>query len=87
MADNGSGVGTGLIAGILLILVLGLGIILFATGNIDLRGGRDVDVNVELPKAPPIPGAILSLTNFTFTRALASARAFFCLTVESRKPC
>ena len=54
MADNGSGVGIGLIAGILLVVVLGLGI-LFASGNLDM-GGKDVDVNIELPKAPPMPG-------------------------------
>ena len=55
MADNGSGVGTGLIAGILLVVVVGLGI-LFATGNLDLGGKKDVDVNIELPKAPAMPG-------------------------------
>ena len=56
MADNGSGVGIGLIAGILLVVVIGLGI-LFATGNLDMGGkDRDVDVNIELPKAPTTPG-------------------------------
>jgi hypothetical protein len=50
MADNGSGVGTGLIAGILLVVVIAVGII-FATGGLDLKGGKDVNVNVDLPKA------------------------------------
>ena len=56
MADNnGAGVGTGLIAGLLLLMLLGVGF-LFATGRINLDGGNDVNVNVELPKAPPMPG-------------------------------
>ena len=54
MADNGSGVGTGLIAGILLVVVIGIGILL-ATGGLNFDGKRDVDVNVELPKAPDVP--------------------------------
>jgi hypothetical protein len=53
MADNGSGMGTGLIAGILLVVVIAVGIIL-ATGGLDF-GKKDVDVNVELPKAPEVP--------------------------------
>jgi hypothetical protein len=56
MADNGSGVGMGLIAGILLVVVV-IGGILFATGKLNLDGGKDVDVNVELPKAPELPKA------------------------------
>lgn len=51
MADYGGGVGTGLIVGILLVALIGVGI-LFATGTIDLNGSKDVDVNIELPKAP-----------------------------------
>jgi hypothetical protein len=52
MADNsGAGVGMGLIAGILLVALLGVGL-LFATGKLNLNGGKDVNVNVELPKAP-----------------------------------
>jgi hypothetical protein len=55
MADNGSSVGTGLIAGILLVVVIAVGII-FATGGLDF-GKKDVKVNVELPKAPEVPKA------------------------------
>ena len=52
MADNnGSGVGLGLIAGILLIALLGVGF-LFATGKINLDGGKDVNVKIEAPKVP-----------------------------------
>lgn len=54
MADNGSSVGTGLIAGILLVVVVIFGV-LFATGNLNLGGKKAVDVNVELPKAS-VPG-------------------------------
>jgi hypothetical protein len=56
MADNGSGVGTGMIAGILLVVVIIAGI-LFATGGLDFGSRKDVDVNVELPKAPDLPEA------------------------------
>ena len=52
MADNdGSGVGLGLIAGILLIALLGVGF-LFATGKINLDGSKDVNVKIEAPKVP-----------------------------------
>ena len=51
MADNSGGIGMGLIVGILLVALIGVGI-LFATDTIDLKGGKDVDVNIELPKAP-----------------------------------
>ena len=52
MADNnGSGVGLGLIAGILLVALLGVGF-LFATGKINLNGGKDVNVKIEAPKIP-----------------------------------
>lgn len=57
MADNGSGVGTGLIAGILLVIVIVAVGALFATGKINLDGGKDVNVNVEMPKAPELPKA------------------------------
>jgi hypothetical protein len=50
MADNGSGVGTGLIAGILLVVVIAVGIV-FATGGLDFKDGKDVNVNVDVPKA------------------------------------
>jgi hypothetical protein len=49
MADNnGAGVGIGMIAGILLVVLVGLGIILFAGGYIG--GGKNVNVTVEPPK-------------------------------------
>jgi hypothetical protein len=52
MADNkGAGIGIGLIAGILLVMLLGVGF-LFATGKIDLNGGKDVNVKIEAPKIP-----------------------------------
>ena len=52
MADNnGANVGMGLIAGILLVMLLGVGF-LFATGKINLDGGKDVNVKVEAPKIP-----------------------------------
>ena len=54
MADNGSGVGTGLIAGILLVVVIAIGI-LFASGGLNFGDKKDVNVNVELPKAPELP--------------------------------
>jgi hypothetical protein len=57
MADNASGVGTGLIAGILVAVVIGVGLLLVATGGFDFDGKKDVNVNVELPKAPEVPKA------------------------------
>ena len=55
MADNNGGnVGMGLIAGILLLMLLGVGF-LFATGKIDLDGGKDVNVKIEAPKVPTPP--------------------------------
>ena len=67
MADNnGAGVGMGLIAAILLVMLLGVGF-LFATGRIDLNGGKDVNVNVDCLKPPRCPGVIPSLTNSRFT--------------------
>ena len=49
--DNGGG-GLGLIAGILAVLLIGLGL-LFATGG--LKFDRDINVKVEAPKAPQGP--------------------------------
>jgi hypothetical protein len=52
MADNnGANVGMGLIAGILLLMLLGVGF-LFATGKINVNGGKDVNVKIEAPKIP-----------------------------------
>ena len=52
MADNnGSGVGTGLIAGILLVVLIGVGLV-FMNGGLNLDGGKDVNVKVEAPKIP-----------------------------------
>jgi ABC-type transporter Mla subunit MlaD len=51
MADNnGAGVGTGLIAGILLVALLAVGLIYF-NGGFNLKGGKDVNVNIEAPKS------------------------------------
>ena len=44
----------GLIAGILLVALLGVGF-LFATGKINLNGGKDVNVKIEAPKLPTSP--------------------------------
>ena len=52
MADNnGSGVGTGLIAGILLVVLIAVGLV-FVNGGLKLDGGKDVNVKVEAPKIP-----------------------------------
>jgi hypothetical protein len=48
MADNGGGVGTGMIAGILVAILVLVGIFLFAGGYIGK--GKDVNVTVEPPK-------------------------------------
>jgi hypothetical protein len=54
MAENsGSGVGTGLIAGILLVVLIAVGLI-FINGGIP-QSGKDVNVTVEAPKAPDLP--------------------------------
>ena len=53
-SNNGAGVGMGLIAGILLVALLGVGF-LFATGKINLNGGKDVNVKIEAPKLPTSP--------------------------------
>jgi len=43
MADNnGAGVGTGLVAGILLVALIA-----FFTGGLDFKGSKDVDINIE----------------------------------------
>jgi hypothetical protein len=57
MADNGSGVGTGMIAGILLVIVIIAVGALFATGKLNFDGGKDVNVKVEMPKTPELPKA------------------------------
>ena len=49
---DGSGARLGLIAGILAVLLIGLGL-LFATGG--LKFDRDINVKVEAPKAPQGP--------------------------------
>ena len=52
MADNnGSGVGTGLIAGILLVVPIAVGLV-FVNGGLKLDGGKDVNIKVEAPKIP-----------------------------------
>ena len=52
MADNnGSGVGTGLIAGILLVVLIAVGLVV-VNGGLKLDGGKDVNVKVEAPKVP-----------------------------------
>ena len=52
MADNnGSGVGTGLIAGILLVVLIAVGLV-FVNGGLKLDGGKDVNIKVEAPKIP-----------------------------------
>ena len=53
--QSDGGVGTGLIAGILVAAILAIGLILYANG-FDFKGSKDVNVNVELPKAAPAPG-------------------------------
>ena len=57
MADsNGGAVGTGLIAGILLVVLIGLGLV-FYMGGLDLKGDKDVNVNIDMPKVDaPVPG-------------------------------
>lgn len=52
MADNnGSGVGTGLIAGILLVVLIAVGLVV-VNGGLKLDGGKGVNVEVEAPKVP-----------------------------------
>ena len=58
MADNnGSGVGTGLIAGILLVALIAVGLVVM-NGGLNLGGGKDINVSIEAPKvsAPPTGG-------------------------------
>lgn len=50
--DGGGGAGLGLIAGLLAVLLIGLGL-LVATGG--LKFDRDINVKVEAPKAPEGP--------------------------------
>ena len=57
MANNGgSGLSTGLLAGILLVVLIAVGLFLIYRGY-NLGGGKDVNVNVEAPKidAPDLP--------------------------------
>ena len=49
---DGDSSGMGIIAGILFILLIGIGL-LFATGG--LRDDRDVNVRVEAPNVPKAP--------------------------------
>ena len=44
-----------MIAGILVVLVAIAVVFLFASGKLNLGGKKDVDINVELPKAPEAP--------------------------------
>lgn len=46
---DGSGVGTGLIAGILIAALLVFGFIFFF-GGFDFSGGKDTNINIETPK-------------------------------------
>ena len=49
VTSGGSGVGTGLIAGILLAALLVFGLIFFY-GGFDFGGGKDTNINIETPK-------------------------------------
>jgi hypothetical protein len=50
MADNnGSGVGTGLIAGILIVVLIAVGLVVM-NGGLNLQGDKDVNVTVQPPK-------------------------------------
>ena len=52
MAENsGTGVGMGLIDGILLVALFAVGLI-YMNGGLNLKGGKDVNVNIEAPKVP-----------------------------------
>jgi hypothetical protein len=57
MADNGSNTGLGLIAGILLVVLVGVGIFL-ATDGFNFKGNKDVNINIDVPKVdtPAKPG-------------------------------
>jgi hypothetical protein len=58
MADNnGASVGTGLIAGILVVALVVFGLIFFA-GGFNTGGGKNLNVNIEPPKiqTPAKPG-------------------------------
>ena len=57
MADKvyvteGGGAGSVLITVLLIALIVGLGL-LFFRGGLRVDRGKDVNVNIELPKAPP----------------------------------
>jgi len=49
---DGDSSGVGIIAGILVVLLIGMGL-LFATGGLNID--RDVNVSVEAPKLPKAP--------------------------------
>ena len=50
MADNNGGsTSLGLIAGILLVVLIGVGIIV-ATNGFNFKGSKDVNVNIDVPK-------------------------------------
>jgi hypothetical protein len=53
---DGNGVGTGLIAGILIAALAVFGLIFFF-GGFDFEGGKDTNINIETPKldAPAAP--------------------------------
>jgi hypothetical protein len=57
MANNtGAGIGMGLIAGILLVLAIGVGIVI-ANGGLKLDGSKDININVQPPKLDaPVSG-------------------------------
>ena len=58
MADNNGGsMSLGLIAGILLVVLIGVGIIV-ATNGFNFKGNKDVNVNIDVPKVDtPVPEA------------------------------
>ena len=47
-ADNDGGVGTGLLAGVLIAAALAFGLIFYA-GGFDFPGSKDVNVNIDPP--------------------------------------
>jgi hypothetical protein len=67
-----------MIAGILVTVLIGVGLLLFATGTFDGNKTKDVNVNVELSKAPDLPAApaISKLTKSTLALGLLASVAF-----------
>ena len=49
MADNGGTAGLGMIVGILLVVLIGVGLFV-ATDGFNFKGGKDVNVNIDMPK-------------------------------------